>query len=321
MASGPGKGYRQGLTLPQLLKMFPDDDVARRWFEAQIWPDGAHCPHCGSVNVQCGIKHPTMTHRCRDCPKRRMFSLKTGTVMQGSPLGYQHLGDRDLPGHDEPQGRVVDEAAPGSRHQPEVGLVSGAPASARHGRSTKARSSARSRPTRRTWAASERTCRARSGRRMTGARPARRQDGIVAGVKDRRTNKVSAAVVDGQLDAMDAAILRRGPSGRRMPRSTPTSTGPIAGTCRFFEHETINHTRRRVCPRRRRHPGHRELLVDAQASAHGHLPQDQPEASWTAMSTEFMPAATTTASSDTLDQMGEYRARGMMGRQAQSTLT
>ena len=25
-----------------------------------------------------------MTHRCRDCPKRRMFSLKTGTVMQGS---------------------------------------------------------------------------------------------------------------------------------------------------------------------------------------------------------------------------------------------
>ena len=39
-------------------------------------------------NVQCGIKHPTMTHRCRDCPKRRMFTLKTGTMMQGSPLGY-----------------------------------------------------------------------------------------------------------------------------------------------------------------------------------------------------------------------------------------
>ena len=30
-----------------------------------------------------------MTHRCRDCPNRPMFSLRTGTVMQGSNLGYQ----------------------------------------------------------------------------------------------------------------------------------------------------------------------------------------------------------------------------------------
>ncbi|MCY4558081.1 MAG: IS1595 family transposase [Chloroflexi bacterium] len=29
-----------------------------------------------------------MTHRCRDCAKRRMLSLKSRTVMQGSPLGY-----------------------------------------------------------------------------------------------------------------------------------------------------------------------------------------------------------------------------------------
>ena len=30
-----------------------------------------------------------MTHRCRDCPDRRMFSLKTGTLMEGSKLGYR----------------------------------------------------------------------------------------------------------------------------------------------------------------------------------------------------------------------------------------
>ena len=30
-----------------------------------------------------------MTHRCRDCPDKRMFSLKTGTVMEGSKLGYR----------------------------------------------------------------------------------------------------------------------------------------------------------------------------------------------------------------------------------------
>ena len=30
-----------------------------------------------------------MTHRCRDCEDRKMFSLKTGSVMEGSKLGYQ----------------------------------------------------------------------------------------------------------------------------------------------------------------------------------------------------------------------------------------
>ena len=29
-----------------------------------------------------------MTHRCRDCPNRPQFSLKTGTVMKGTKLAY-----------------------------------------------------------------------------------------------------------------------------------------------------------------------------------------------------------------------------------------
>ncbi len=87
--NSPGKSDREGIGLVSLLRLFPDDDAARAWFEAQIWPDGPHCPHCGSLNVQSGIKHRTMTHRCRDCSNRPMFSLKTGTVMQGSNLGYQ----------------------------------------------------------------------------------------------------------------------------------------------------------------------------------------------------------------------------------------
>ena len=87
--SGPGKTYRKGLTLVHLCEVFPTDEAAGAWFAAERWPEGPYCPHCGSVNVQCGISHPTMTHRCRDCPTRRMFSLKTGTVMQGSPLGFR----------------------------------------------------------------------------------------------------------------------------------------------------------------------------------------------------------------------------------------
>ena len=85
----PGKHFRKGLSLTALTRMFPDDETAEKWFAEVRWPNGPACPYCGSVNVQSGIKHRTMTHRCRDCPDRRMFSLRTGTAMQSSKLGYQ----------------------------------------------------------------------------------------------------------------------------------------------------------------------------------------------------------------------------------------
>ena len=85
----PGRHYREGLTLIEVIDLFPDDATAERWFIERLWPDGPYCPHCGSVNVQSDVKHPTMTHRCRDCPERPLFSLKTGTVMQSSKLGYR----------------------------------------------------------------------------------------------------------------------------------------------------------------------------------------------------------------------------------------
>ena len=42
--SAPGKGNREGIGLVTLLRMFPDDETSRTWFEAQVWPDGPHCP-------------------------------------------------------------------------------------------------------------------------------------------------------------------------------------------------------------------------------------------------------------------------------------
>ena len=71
------------------MKMFPTEDAAREWLESEIWPQGPYCPHCGSLNVQSGIKHSSMTHRCRDCPNRPQFSVKSGTVMKGSKLEYR----------------------------------------------------------------------------------------------------------------------------------------------------------------------------------------------------------------------------------------
>ena len=86
-SSAPGKHYRKGLSLVELVRMFPDDETAEAWFMETRWPDDVACHHCGSTNVLIGAKHKTMPLRCRDCRKR--FSVRTGTVMEGSKLGYQ----------------------------------------------------------------------------------------------------------------------------------------------------------------------------------------------------------------------------------------
>ncbi len=68
--------------------MFPDDAAAEEWFEAQRWPDDRRfCPDCGSLNYAKVKSCKPMPYRCRDC--RRHFSVRKGTVMQGSPLGLQ----------------------------------------------------------------------------------------------------------------------------------------------------------------------------------------------------------------------------------------
>ena len=72
--------------------MFPDDATARKWFESRLWPNGAFCPRCGSKDVV-EIKHPSMTHRCRDCrragEKRNMFSVRVNSIMEDTKLGYR----------------------------------------------------------------------------------------------------------------------------------------------------------------------------------------------------------------------------------------
>ena len=84
--NAPGKHYRKGMTLPQLFQMFPDDGTAEKWFEQCRWPNGVRCALCDGDNVH-EAKHPTMPYRCRDC--RRFFSVKQGTIMHRSHVGYQ----------------------------------------------------------------------------------------------------------------------------------------------------------------------------------------------------------------------------------------
>jgi len=84
-----GRHERKGLTLLEISDMFRDEVQAREWIGKQRWPDGPYCPHCGSFNVQSDVRHKSMTHRCRDCPGKPMFTVRVGSVMQGSKLPFR----------------------------------------------------------------------------------------------------------------------------------------------------------------------------------------------------------------------------------------
>ena len=86
---GEGSVLSQGLSLPELVHMFPGD-ATLQWslgLPATRWPDGPQCPRCASDRVQSVAAHKTMSYRCRVC--RKFFSVRTGTVMAESKLGYQ----------------------------------------------------------------------------------------------------------------------------------------------------------------------------------------------------------------------------------------
>ena len=84
---GPGKHFRKGMSILEITKQFPDDDTAEKWFIEQRWPEGVRCPHCGSQHVHERKSRKPQPYHCKDC--RKYFSTKTGSLMQGSPLGFQ----------------------------------------------------------------------------------------------------------------------------------------------------------------------------------------------------------------------------------------
>ena len=85
--NAPGKHYRHGLSVVTLLKMFPDNETAERWFESVRWPDGVACPKCGSCTVHARPSRRPQPYHCPGC--RQYFSVKTDSLMHSSPLGYQ----------------------------------------------------------------------------------------------------------------------------------------------------------------------------------------------------------------------------------------
>ena len=80
---GPGRAYREGLTIVQLMDMFPTEEAATAWFESVLWPDGErHCGKCGSIRTREVPSAKPMPYWCTDC--RGYFSVRTGTPLARS---------------------------------------------------------------------------------------------------------------------------------------------------------------------------------------------------------------------------------------------
>ncbi len=80
----PGKSYRRGITLVEVVRKFSDEKKAEEWFIQNRWPNGRSCPFCGSLDTNERKNRKPQPYHCRDC--RKDFSIKTRTLMHGSKL-------------------------------------------------------------------------------------------------------------------------------------------------------------------------------------------------------------------------------------------
>ena len=83
----PGKNHRKGMTLVEIMDLFPTEQAATEWFEATRWPAGRHCGKCGSTDTKPVPNANPMPYWCTSC--RSYFSVRTGTPLQRSKVSLR----------------------------------------------------------------------------------------------------------------------------------------------------------------------------------------------------------------------------------------
>ena len=81
--NAPGQSHRKGITLLEVMDMFPTEEAAQAWFESVLWDGERVCGKCGSLRTR-KASHRKMPYWCTDC--RSYFSVRTGTPMARSKI-------------------------------------------------------------------------------------------------------------------------------------------------------------------------------------------------------------------------------------------
>ena len=87
MPNAPRKNDGTGLSVIELMRLFPTEAAARQWFESHAWPAGRCCGKCGSMNTRRVPNEKPMPYWCRNC--RSYFSVRTGTAIERSKIPLQ----------------------------------------------------------------------------------------------------------------------------------------------------------------------------------------------------------------------------------------
>jgi transposase-like protein len=65
---------------------FTNEDAARAYLEASLWPEGPVCAHCGSLKAPYANAAKRGVYRCSEKECRKDFTVTTGTVMERSHI-------------------------------------------------------------------------------------------------------------------------------------------------------------------------------------------------------------------------------------------
>src|SRR5260370_364645 len=82
------KELRLAMTANLQNPIFTDENKAREWLEARVWPNGPTCPHCGVTSEHVtkleGSKHRPGVYQCNEC--REQFTVTVKTVFERSHI-------------------------------------------------------------------------------------------------------------------------------------------------------------------------------------------------------------------------------------------